>query len=75
MKQRYKIVAYKESIKIAHYELWLEYKFLWFKRWFAVTRDETDPGSSNRKFSDLNEVKDYIQSMNTSGEVVAEGTI
>ena len=75
MTQRYKIIAQKEGIKITHYELWLEYKFLWFKRWCAVTRDEADPGSSNRKFSDLNEVKEYIQSMNTSREVVAEGVI
>lgn len=75
MTQRYKIVAHKEGIKITHYELWVEHKFLWFSRWYAVPRDENDPGSSYKRFNDLNEVREYIQSMSISREVVEEGTL
>ena len=77
MNRRYKIIAQKEGIKITHYELWVEYKVLWFGRWRAVTESEFhfDGMSKNvpHKFKDLNDVKNYIHSLTITREVVEEG--
>lgn len=76
MTQRYKIIAQKEGVKITHYELWFECRFLWLKRWVSVVDEgEAHTWGIPKKFSDLNEVRKYIQRMNTSREIVEEGII
>lgn len=79
MTQRYKIIAQKEGVKITHYELWFEHRFLWFKRWHPVTELEFHfDGHSKQvpwRFKDLNDVKEYLQKSQFERTIIEEGTI